>query len=286
VPEQPNGAGRFSVTAFNFAHASENRIHDDAVASQFGFRGGLVPGVAVFGYASRAVLELLGSEWLLGGGTLAVRFLHPIYDGDRVEAVAELEASGGCRVVVRDSAGVLCASGNADLGSTGVLAAAPRGAGFFEAVVRRELPEWSARRHPVLEELTPGLVLGTVIEEYGEDRRGELVERYRDDAGLYQQPGGPLPPALATELANRALVANVELGPWIHVRSAVRFLAPLRPGRFEVRSCVIGARRGASGDRVVLGVEILNAAEGAADAEDAGETVVRLEHEAIVRLSR
>ena len=40
----------YEVRAFNGAAASENKIHDDTVAQRFGFRGALVPGVAVFAY--------------------------------------------------------------------------------------------------------------------------------------------------------------------------------------------------------------------------------------------
>ena len=39
-----------TVLAHNWATESENKIHDDAVASRYGFRGGLVPGVAVWAY--------------------------------------------------------------------------------------------------------------------------------------------------------------------------------------------------------------------------------------------
>ena len=39
-----------TLTAHNDAAASANKIHDDAVAQQYGFRGGLVPGVSVYAY--------------------------------------------------------------------------------------------------------------------------------------------------------------------------------------------------------------------------------------------
>ena len=40
----------YRVQAYNTAHSSENKIHDDAVARRFGFTGGLVPGVDVYAY--------------------------------------------------------------------------------------------------------------------------------------------------------------------------------------------------------------------------------------------
>ena len=41
--EQPT----HTLRASNEATESENKIHDDTVAAQYGFRGGLVPGVSV-----------------------------------------------------------------------------------------------------------------------------------------------------------------------------------------------------------------------------------------------
>ena len=44
-------ATAYTVEAYNLSHASENKIHDDAVAQKLGFTGGLVPGVEVYAYA-------------------------------------------------------------------------------------------------------------------------------------------------------------------------------------------------------------------------------------------
>ena len=38
------------VTAYNFATESDNKIHSDEMAARYGFKGGLVPGVGVYGY--------------------------------------------------------------------------------------------------------------------------------------------------------------------------------------------------------------------------------------------
>ena len=50
----------YEVRAHNGAAASENKIHDDTVAQRFGFRGALVPGVAVFAYMAHLPVEALG----------------------------------------------------------------------------------------------------------------------------------------------------------------------------------------------------------------------------------
>src|SRR3990167_8711712 len=70
-----------TLTAFNTATASENRIHADDVASRFGFTGGLVPGVDVFAYMAHAPVALWGRDWL-SEGRIRAKFGKPVYDGD------------------------------------------------------------------------------------------------------------------------------------------------------------------------------------------------------------
>ena len=60
-------ATTYRVEAYNLSHASENKIHDDAVARSFGFAGGLVPGVEVYAYACQPAVQLWGRAWLERG---------------------------------------------------------------------------------------------------------------------------------------------------------------------------------------------------------------------------
>src|SRR3954469_21769594 len=80
----------YEVRAHNGAAASENKIHDDAVAQRFGFRGALVPGVAVFAYMAHLPVARWGRAWLERGAA-DCRFLKPVYDGDMVLVTAVLE---------------------------------------------------------------------------------------------------------------------------------------------------------------------------------------------------
>ena len=74
------GTRSYSVEAYNISHASENKIHDDAVAQKLGFSGGLVPGVEVYGYMTHlAMLPDTGFAFtavppkVAGMGTFPVR---------------------------------------------------------------------------------------------------------------------------------------------------------------------------------------------------------------------
>ena len=71
----------YQVEACNTAKESENRIHDDAVARQFGFSGGLVPGVDVYAYMTHPAVARWGRAWL-ERGALACRLGKPVYDGE------------------------------------------------------------------------------------------------------------------------------------------------------------------------------------------------------------
>ena len=78
-----------TAIAVNTAAASENKIHDDAVARRFGFHGALVPGAEVYAYMAHLPVARWGRAWLEGGAA-ECRFLKPVYDG----AVARVTASG------------------------------------------------------------------------------------------------------------------------------------------------------------------------------------------------
>ncbi len=47
----------WSARALNTAPDSENQIHGDDMAREFGFRGGLVPGVTVSAYLLHPIIE-------------------------------------------------------------------------------------------------------------------------------------------------------------------------------------------------------------------------------------
>ena len=82
----------YTVEAYNLSHASENKIHDDAVAQKLGFSGGLVPGVEVYAYACHPAVRRWGRDWL-ERGQMECRFLKPVYDGHL--AVVTAKASDG-----------------------------------------------------------------------------------------------------------------------------------------------------------------------------------------------
>lgn len=217
----------YEVTAFNFATDSDNKIHDDEVAREYGFRGGLVPGVAMWAYMVRPVFQVLGRDFL-EGGYMRARFVHPTYEGDPVRAGVSVRCLEPLALELRlvDSSGELCGVGEAGLLDTAGL----------EASLEDEASSWPRAPMPApedrplasLESLTPGSVLGSYeVPGLGPDDLVALAEKYRDDHPAFA-PGASAAPLLhpvwVLDRANELLVSNVRLGPWIHTGSEVRHL--------------------------------------------------------------
>lgn len=83
----------YQVTAQNFSQDHENQIHSDEVAQRYGFKGALVPGVAVFGHLTHPLVEKFGEQWLAHSSS-EVRFFKPAYHGDLLTITCEEDDAG------------------------------------------------------------------------------------------------------------------------------------------------------------------------------------------------
>lgn len=236
------------VRAVNTALDSENRIHDDSVAAEYGFRGGLVPGVTIYGYMTIAALETLGPEWL-HRGAMDVRFFEPSYDSEEVAiSISEL-AEGRIKLEVGARASATAWLANADLSA--------------------DCPAENSTLKQIAscETIQPGTILGTL------EKTLELSQPCV--AAPFDAFIGPerfAHPAIILGLANELLMHNYTLGPWIHSSSEVRNASPVRDGRrVQARGKIIEAYERKGHEFVVLDVAIL--------AEDA--LVARIRHTAI-----
>lgn len=211
---------RYSVEAYNAASLSENKIHEDTVARRFGFRGGLVPGVDVYGYMSHLPALRWGRAWL-ERGTAECRFLKPVYDGD-IAAVSAEETALGLDLRL-DSHGELCATGTAGLPPAP--AAIP--ADFAEAP---RPPAPPVIRPPAGEAtLAPGAWLAMAPIAMTPQHAAEALADLRESLPLYAAEG-LVHPAVVLRAGNWVLRDNVTLGPWMHVGSRIQHFAALRVG--------------------------------------------------------
>ena len=192
------------VRAVNTAADRENKIHDDRVAAEYGFKGGLVPGVTIYGYLAAGAMEHFGESWL-DHGAMDVRFREPLYDGDEVTVSVRSLDHGHISI----DAGVATATAWIHTES----AAAPGPAHRLE------------RRMATAHALAPGTVLGTLEKtlDLAQSRMSAPLDPAIGPARLAH-------PAILLALANQVFVDNYQLGPWIHAASEVRKFSSARDG--------------------------------------------------------
>src|SRR5215472_2111034 len=184
----------FHVSAPTPDEPPENKIHEDGLARQYGFKGGLVPGIIMYAWMTHPVAEALGEEWL-ERGAFETRFAKPIYYEEpaiirarvtrRTDTVVTIEAGA------HNSADELCGTATMSLDLS--LAARPPAVDDYAVA---PLPE--ERPHVTRAHLEGLKVLGT--------------------------------PELDLDAANRALNRNMRMSPWIHVGSQGQHWSVARMG--------------------------------------------------------
>jgi hypothetical protein len=212
----PGSVPIYRVRARNTSADSENKIHDDSVAATYGFRGGLVPGVTVYAYMTVPLVERFGLDWL-ARGSMQVKFHQPFYDGDQVIVRAEEDASSDpikITVTAEREDGAACATALATVNDRAAWLGEPRLEDYPEA----QLPKSGQRLVPSIETMKPGTVVRTlrgVIKAPDPSLLSDLDEHLP----IYSDANAPAHPYVFLSLANQILMANYQLGPWIHAAS-------------------------------------------------------------------
>ncbi len=225
----------FHVSAPAPTEPHENKIHEDELARQYGFKGGLVPGVTVYAWMTHPVVEALGLEWL-ERGEFQARFAKPIYYEEpatiRATVAARTAEAVTIDVAAHNSVGEVCGTATMTL-DRGSRPSAPVVAGYAVAPVPAERPHVT-RAH--LESLK---VLGTPELDLTPTAAADYVARFGETLAVYAGTGAPAHPGIHLDLSNRALDRNVRMSPWIHVESRGRHWSAARAGeRLEMRGRV------------------------------------------------
>lgn len=226
-----------SVVAFNTATESTNRIHSDDVARQFGFRGGLVPGVDVYAYLCHPPAEAWGPDWL-ERGTMRARFHKPVYDGRRVEITVGTDGT----LALHDDTGELCAEATATLPDEA--APLPDPCDWPDAAPVTDPPPATP------EVLVPGTAFGLAPHRFHADLAARYLSDVRDDLAVYRTERVAHPAWILRD-ANYVLSSNVRLGPWIHVESVVQHHGVARDGEEVSARALVTEEWGHKGHRFV-----------------------------------
>ena len=215
----------YHVTARNTSSNSENKIHDDATARRYGFRGALVPGVTVYAYLTEPLVAAFGAAWL-ERGTASVRFHKPIMDGEEVQVTAAVTARDPKAATVTVTGATAATPEAATLAAT-LPAGSPTPVNL---AMYRMAPLPEPRPEATRAHLAALDGLGTPVNTYDEACAAEWLDRVDDSLPLYRGRDGWIHPAFFLDQANKALRQNVRLGPWIHASSVVRHLGGARVG--------------------------------------------------------
>ncbi|WP_153503425.1 hotdog family protein [Cumulibacter manganitolerans] len=206
------------LIAYNTATQSTNKIHDDETARRFGFTGGLVPGVEVHGYLSWGPVSTWGEQWLTRG-RMTSRYRTPTYDGDTVTvtfdpATGEGTVGHGGRVDATAAAAV-----------SDLLPVAPALVDYPDL----EPPPLDERPAASPHSLARGRHLGAISVAFPDAKADRYLDDVREVLPIYTDLG-VAHPGWVLGLANELLMANVVLGPWIHVGSTVQNFAMIGTG--------------------------------------------------------
>jgi acyl dehydratase len=256
--------GPYRVSAYNTAHDSDNKIHDGAFARSLGFGGGMVPGVAVYGYMTHLPVMRWGRAWL-ERGTAECRFYKPVYDGDIATVTATM--SDGILDISVESRGEVCATGRA---------AMPDGPAVVPSLDLFPRVPQRAERPPADEaSLATETWLGLDPYPITAEASARYLADLREAAPIYAEEG-LIHPALILQSCNLVLNRNVVIGPWVHTGSRVQHLATAAVGdSLSVRARITDNYQRKGHRLVVIDALVL-----------AGERtpIARVEHTAIYRL--
>jgi len=214
----------WSAEAFNQEPNSANEIHGDELARQYGFEGGLVPGVTISAYLAHPAIEAWGTDFL-ASGYAHVRVVSPLYDGETFNV--RIDGQTGTRY----TAALL----------------RPGGTVSARAEVRLELappPAPRRRGDPLAPE---GWVAPRASREHFEGLRaaGCLALRSRwhpsHTMGSYLREASRMPALLRGEracanmsyllgMSNWIADHNARMNPWIHLETRSQHYAPVPAG--------------------------------------------------------
>jgi acyl dehydratase len=201
------------VVAVNTAAASENKIHDASIARKLGYHEAVVPGATIYAYMAHIPVARWGHAWLQCGEA-ECRFRRPVYDGAIVRVTA-IEENNRLALSV-ESAGIQCGTGYAFVRDDRPPA---RGIHTLPASV-------PPHERPMASEasLAVGTCLGIAPVIIDEAMLLNYLDAICETDPIFRTEKA-VHPGQILQLANRALLQNVILGPWIHLSSKLRHYA-------------------------------------------------------------
>jgi len=225
------GHADLTVDAFLDNEDSEeirNPIHSTSFARRYGFRGALVGGVTVWGWATPAILEAAGEGWL-DRGWADFAFRHPTYPGDRLTIRVRPEGERGdgtFSVTMTNRDGVECVVATVGLGDAPWLGELQTPSRLAAGPAPRPKPPLLLERARPGEDLVP-----KAFPMSAEDARAYMRESQRTDDARFTGERPRLHPGWIAGRVEELLRHNYALPSSMHTRSRVQHLAPAYAGQ-------------------------------------------------------
>jgi hypothetical protein len=220
----------YQVRTHNAAEHSENRMHSDDVARQFGFRGALVPGVTVFAHMTRPLVEQYGERWL-AHAIAEVSLLKPAYEGDLLTITTGAgEQAGQHHLRCVNERDVELARMSTQLSESPMMPDPRALSTAASAIGERPIATWDL--------MEIGKAFPALHWRPSRDDNLRWCDEVRDDLALYRHSAEPfLHPGFILRQANMVLRNRFTLPAWIHTGSRLILHRPSRAGyAYEVRA--------------------------------------------------
>ncbi len=204
----------YQGVAFNEVPDSQNQIHGADVAAQFGFEGGLVPGVTVSAYLAHPAVTAWGLEYVARGAAHIV-VEKPVYDGKPFTVELAADGEHAYDAVLTDLSGSVRARGRCWLPSQLPVAPQRRGDAILPSDMER--PQGTPETMRRLQQSG----MGALRIRWSET--AELTSYFRDSE-LMPTPlkiagGRHAHLGFVLGLTNWALDRNVLINPWLHLQT-------------------------------------------------------------------
>ena len=205
--------GSWSAIAFNTAPDSSNRIHGDEIAKQYGFEGGLVPGVTVAAYLVHPAVKKWGLDWL-NHGFANCRVTSPLYDKESFKVDTNLLDDASCSTTLIKSNKLVSANA--------------------EVSITQELPVPPIRRNdPIVDDTYVASKASLDVWKklqlegcqafrffWGGDNPLTYLRKHSDLPSLLQPKEGGLSNfSFLLGCSNWSLAGNAYMNPWVHLQT-------------------------------------------------------------------
>lgn len=211
-------------TAYNQVPHSKNEIHGDKVAKDYGFKGGLVPGVTVSAYLIHPGVAAFGMDYL-EKGFAHVRVNSPLYDGETFHVQINNQDASGYEAALMQADGKPCATAEVRIDSG---TDAPVRRNDPVAANNNETPEISATPENMRHLMESGC--NAFIFRW--DANHDMSTYLRDPTAMASPfaDQGFANPSFVLGVSNWVLASNAHMNPWVHMETHSQNFAAIPSG--------------------------------------------------------